>query len=212
MKSYILYLISTIIFIPDFIMLYFVRNIIFNFLYISYLLFFMAFIIAIIIMKNYRAYISIAFLSIILILVIMNLKSSINIIFEKNRMGFIKDAIAGIPAMPFTVKMIFTFVFVVIFTSIAAGISSQSFQRLISSFLLSTVILLEQSLIYTYMVIYSISSYLNATIYIEYQNYLSIISLIRHGYQSNLPFAHITMPITHLMMYAFVISIVDSLV
>ncbi len=201
MNKYVLYIIGIIIFLPDFIIINSISPVISKNLYVYFIIAIAAVVMASKLIKSYGPYFVPLFTLIISIFVLKTVFKSSRIVIKY---------FYFVPDIPLNYEFLVTIIFSVAIASIIYGVLSDKFTRIISDYIISTGILLDQIAAVAFMKIASIG-YIKALIYINYEDYYSLYTLFTRGYQTFLPLNRIILPINSLLFYAFIISLIFSL-
>lgn len=199
-------IVSTVIFIPDFIMLYATRNLIYT---VTLLDFVIMFAILFLLWKFIKLYGILILLIGILIILLLYLKTLLVYTPIVSKYFFY------LPSMPISRKLIFTVIILLILLFIIDGIFSKTFGKLLSYFLAASGMLLMQMATLAYMKIANITittgSYFTSYNYVWLAEYASIISLFEHGYQTYLPLYKLSLPLSTEISAGFAISVMAAI-
>ncbi len=201
MNKYVLYFIGIIIFLPDFIIIDSIYPVISKNLYVYFIIIIAVIIIASKFIKDYGSYFLPVF---VLIMCLLVLKT----IFKNSRM--VVKYFYFLPGIPLNYRFLITVIFSISIIAIISGIFSDKFTHIISDYIVSTGILLDQIAAVTFMKMASIS-YIDALVYVNYGDYYSLYTLFTKGYQTFLPLNKIILPVNSLLFYAFMVSLIFSL-
>ncbi len=199
-------LVSAVIFIPDFIMLFATRDLIYT---VTVLYFVVIFTILFLVLKFIKLYGVIILLLSILAILLLYLKT----LFVKSQM--ISRYFFYLPDMPISRKLIFTVITLLILFFIIEGIFSKTFGKLLSYYLTASGMLLMQMATLAYMkmgnVAITTDSYFTSYSYVWLAEYSSIISLFEHGYQTYLPLYKLTLPFSIEISTGFAVSLIAAI-
>lgn len=201
MNKYVLYFIGIIIFLPDLIIIDNIYPVISKNLYIYFILAIGIITIISKFIKNYGNYFLPVFALIISIFALKTVFKSSKIVIKY---------FYFLPDIPLNYEFLITIIFSISIIAIIYGILSDKFTKIISDYIISTGILLDQIAAITFMKISSLS-YIKALIFVNYEDYYSLYTLFTKGYQTFLPLNKIILPVNSLLFYAFIISLIFSL-
>ncbi len=197
---------AIVIFIPDFIMLFALRNVIYSVTIIYFTLLFTA---TFIIMKLVKIYGVLIFLLSILAVLLLYIKTFYSYTATVSKYFFY------LPNMPISNKIIFTFIILLVIFFIIQGLFSRKFWALLSYYFMASGVLLLQMATLAYMRTFhigiNITSYLVYFGYIMDQEHTSIVSLMNHGYQTYLPLYRLSLPMALPLSAGFAISVLGSI-
>ncbi len=206
MNKFLILVLAAIIFIPDLIMFYVLRNVIYN---ETVFYFVIIFTLEIIYSKFMKIYGLLALLITIMILLILYLKtiSSYNYIVIKY--------FYYLPNMPITDKLIFTTLIILIIGILIEGVFAKKFWHLISSFIIVSGIMLMQMATLAYMkssgIVITYSSYMASFYRVSMLEYNSVFSLFIHGYQTYLPLYKLSLPLAFPIAIGFMVSVIGTI-
>ena len=199
-------LVSALIFIPDFIMLFATGELI---LTVTVVYFVVIFTILFLLSKFIRLYGILILLLTLLVILLFYLKT----LFVHS--PIVVTYFSYLPDVPVSRKLIFTAIILLILLFIIEGILSKTFGKLISYYLTASGMLLMQMATLAYMKIGNIaittSSYFTSYSYVWLAEYASIISLFKNGYQTYLPLYKLTLPFSTEISAGFAVSVIAAI-
>jgi hypothetical protein len=197
---------AAIIFVPDFIMVFAMRDLIYGLTILYFVLIFTG---AFVLMKFLKTYGVLAFLLLILSVLLLYLKTLYAYTPTVSRYFFY------LPDMPVSYKLIFTIITIITVFFVIQGLFSTTFWHLLSYYLTATGMLLMQLATLAYMRAANIGintvTYLTSYNYIWVLEYRSIISLLEHGYQTYLPLYRLSLPLSTELSAGFALSVIGSI-
>ena len=197
---------AAIIFVPDFIMIFAMRNLIYSQTIVYFVLIFTA---AFILIKFIKIYGIVVFLLLVLAVLLLYLKTLYAYTTTVSKYFFY------FPNMPVSYKLILTVITLIIAFFVIQGIFSTTFWHLLSYYFTATGMLLMQMATLAYMRAGDIGintvSYLSSYNYMWVLEYRSVISLLAHGYQTYLPLYRLSLPLSLQLSAGFAISVIGSI-
>jgi hypothetical protein len=206
MNKYLMPLIALIIFIPDFIMLYALGNLIINDTIFYIVVIFSVEIVLSKFMKGYGIFIILLTAMIILLFYLKTLLKYSNIV---------KTYFYYIPDMPVSYKLVLTALVIIAIAMLIEGLFTKNFWHLISYYITVSGIMLMQMATIAYMkktgITVNIISYLSSFSHVTILEYSSIISLFNNGYQTYLPLYKLQIPMAIPVSIGFMASVIGSI-
>ncbi|WMT51941.1 MAG: hypothetical protein RE471_03450 [Ferroplasma sp.] len=197
---------AAIIFVPDFIMIFAMGDLIYTQTIVYFVLIFTA---AFVLIKLLKVYGVVFFLLLILSVLLLYLKTLYAYTATISKYFFY------LPDMPVSYKLILTVITLIIVFFVIQGLFSTTFWHVLSYYFAATGMLLMQMATLAYMRAantgISTVSYLSSYNYIWVLEYRSIISLLEHGYQTYLPLYRLSLPLSLQLSAGFAISVIGSI-
>jgi len=206
MKSLLITILAAVIFIPDIIMFYALRNIIYEET-IFYLV--IIFVLEILFSKFVKVYGSMLILSTILVMLVLYLKTLLSYTHVA-RVYFYY-----LPDIYITDKLMFTAIVIIIFSAFIGGLFTKKFWELISSYIVVSGFMLMQMATLAFMLKGGITingaSFISNLGRVSTLEYISVLSLFTHGYQIYLPLYKLSLPLAYPLAIGFMISVIGTI-
>lgn len=199
-------MLAAVIFIPDIIMFYALRDIIYEET-IFYLV--IIFVLEIIFSKLVKVYGSILILFTILVILVLYLKTLLSYTYVARTYFYY------LPDIYITDKLLYTAIIIIIFSSFIGGLSTKKFWQLISSYIVISGIMLMQMATLAFMLKEGITingtSFMSNLFKVSTLEYISVLSLFTHGYQIYLPLYKLSLPLAYPLAIGFMISVIGTI-
>ncbi len=206
MKKILMPALGALIFLPNFIMLYAMRSIIYDETVFYFLILFTIEILLVKFLKKYGMQI---FLYTILAFALFYLKT----LYSYSHI--VKTYFYYLPNMPVTYKLIFTVIIIIIAGIVVDALFTKKFWHLLSYYITVSGIMLMQMATLAYMQTTGITitgtSYLSNFYHVSNLEYESIITLFVHGYQTYLPLYKLSIPMEVPISIGFMISVIGAI-